>query len=94
MDLVWTTSARTALLEAVAYIADDSPSAARRVMDDIERAASELKKLPMIGRPGRVEGTRELVVPQTQYILAYRVAVGAIVILHVLHSAQRWPDSF
>ena len=46
----------------------------------------------MIGRPGRVEGTRELVVAGTPYIVPYRVKAEIVQIITVLHSAQRWPD--
>ena len=43
------------------------------------------------GRPGRVEGTRELVVRRTPYIVAYRVEKDCVRILRILHSAQLWP---
>jgi plasmid stabilization system protein ParE len=49
---------------------------------------------PEIGPPGRVAGTRELVVSRTPYISAYQVADGEIVILDVLHGAQKWPGVF
>jgi len=32
-----------------------------------------LIETPEIGRPGRIEGTRELVIPRTPYIAAYRI---------------------
>jgi len=48
--------------------------------------------LPGLGRPGRVEGTRELVVPRTPYIVAYTVIDDQVMILSVIHSSRRWPD--
>jgi len=45
-------------------------------------------------RPGRVPGTRELVIPQTLYIVPYRVQRDVIQILRVYDGARRWPDSF
>jgi plasmid stabilization system protein ParE len=38
-----------------------------------------------------VAGTRELVVIGTPYIVIYRIEATAIVVLRVLHAAQRWP---
>jgi toxin ParE1/3/4 len=88
---------RTALanLEAEAgYIGEDNPAAARRVVQKIFRAANLLKKNPAMGRPGRVAGTRELVVGGTPYILPYRVRRDAVEILRVFHAARRWPEGF
>ena len=42
-------------------------------------------------RPGRVQGTRELVVPATPFIVVYRIEATGVVILRVLHGAQKWP---
>jgi toxin ParE1/3/4 len=46
---------------------------------------------PRVDRPGRIEGTRELVFPGTPYIVAYRVAASEVIVLRILHSAQQWP---
>jgi toxin ParE1/3/4 len=86
---------RTALanLDAEAeYIAEDNPSAARSVVKKILRAVDLLKKNPAMGRAGRVAGTRELVVPETPYIIPYRVRGDAVEILRVFHAARKWPE--
>jgi toxin ParE1/3/4 len=57
-------------------------------------AVETLARFPDSGRPGRVTGTRELVVTQTPFIVAYRRRGDAIEILSVLHGRQRWPDGF
>jgi plasmid stabilization system protein ParE len=44
-----------------------------------------------MGRPGRIEGTRELVISRTPYIAAYRIGGDTVRILRVLHGAQQWP---
>jgi toxin ParE1/3/4 len=74
------------------YIAQDNPAAAYAVYDAIQRQVERLAQHPRIGRPGRIKGTRELVVSGTPYILAYRVAGRDVTILRVLHGAQQWPQ--
>jgi plasmid stabilization system protein ParE len=49
-------------------------------------------EFPQMGRSGRIEGTRELVISGTPYIAAYRIDGDAVRILRVLHGAQQWPD--
>lgn len=81
-------------LEAHAeYIARDNPAAARRVVAAVERAVAHLADYPGLGRPGRVEGTRELVVPGTPYIVPYRVRGQTVEILRVFHAARKWPPT-
>jgi toxin ParE1/3/4 len=73
------------------YIAQDNQTAAYAVHEAILRQVGRLAEHPRTGRPGRVEGTRELVVSGTPYIVAYRVAGQDVTILRVLHGAQQWP---
>jgi toxin ParE1/3/4 len=72
-------------------IAEDNQTAAYAVHEAILRQVGRLAEHPRIGRPGRVKGTRELVVSGTPYIVAYRVAGQDVTILRVLHGAQQWP---
>lgn len=95
MNIVWSPEAIEDLISLRAYIAEQSPAGAQRValriLHDIEHL---LPANPHLGRPGRVPGTRELVVPQTPYIVPYRAQGETIQILRVYHGARRWPDSF
>ena len=75
------------------YIARDSPAAARRVTIAIQQAVDLLAAYPALGRPGRVDGTRELVIPDTPYIIPYRVREGRIEVLRVFHAARKWRRS-
>jgi toxin ParE1/3/4 len=59
-----------------------------RVLD----AAAMLAQQPGLGRPGRVPGTRELVVLKTRYIVPYRVRGDTVEILRVFHSSRRLPE--
>ena len=74
------------------HIASGNPAAARRVVSIIRTAVERLSTTPAIGRPGRVTGTRELVIVGTPYIVPYRVGDDAVQIITVLHGAQKWPD--
>jgi toxin ParE1/3/4 len=47
---------------------------------------------PKLGAPGRIPGTRELVIPKTPYIVPYRVRGTKIEIARVYHTSRRWPD--
>jgi addiction module RelE/StbE family toxin len=69
-----------------AYIARENEKAAMRVVDGLMAAAGNLDAHPQIGRPGRVRGTRELVVGK--YIIVYR-AKQDVVIIRVIHGARR-----
>jgi toxin ParE1/3/4 len=51
-----------------------------------------LARFPALGRPGRVTGTRELVITRAPYIIPYRVQGDVVQISTILHSAQKWPD--
>ena len=94
MEIIWREVALGSLERARAYIAQDNPAAARRVYDRILTSVRNLADMPNIGRPGRVEDTRELVVPDTPYIVAHTVLDEQVVIIAVQHSAQQWPERF
>jgi len=94
MQIKWHRKARQDLRHLRAYIAEGNPQAAASVARSILQAVERLPEHPAIGRPGRVMGTRELVVAGTPYLVPYRVMGDVIVILRVLHGAQQWPDRF
>ena len=77
-----------------AYIARNNPAAAEQIADRIERAIGRLADAPRLGRPGRVSGTRELVITGTPYIAAYRARPQRIEVLRIVHGARRWPRRF
>jgi toxin ParE1/3/4 len=89
----WSDEARDNLKAARRYIARDSPAAAKEVAARIKAAVKHLAAYPEVGRPGRIMGTRELVVRGTPYIVAYRFREGVVEILAVLHSAREWPET-
>jgi toxin ParE1/3/4 len=94
VKIVWTEPARQDLRQIFDYIADDSPKAASKLLAVIKERAVLLQNNPHMGRTGRVDGTRELVIAGTEYILPYRVKDNQIQILAVFHGARQWPKAF
>jgi addiction module RelE/StbE family toxin len=92
MRLEWSVFAQADREAIFDYIEADSPPAAATVDDRIREQVEGLTQFPEIGRPGRIEGTREMVIHRTPYIAAYRIAGDTVRILRVLHGAQLWPE--
>ncbi len=92
MRVEWSIFAQTDRDAIFDYIEEDSPRAAITVDDRIRAQVGGLARYPESGRPGRVAGTRELVIHRTPYIAAYRIDGDTVRILRVLHGAQQWPD--
>jgi addiction module RelE/StbE family toxin len=86
---VWAQADRDAIFDCIEA---DNPRAAAAVDKRISDRVKALRRLPRSGRPDRVEGTRELIVTRTPYIVAYRIIGDTVRILRILHSSQRWPD--
>lgn len=94
MNILWSPEAIEDLNSLRAYIAQDNPSAARSVALHIIHSIEQLlQDNPQMGRPGRVPGTRELVIPKTPFIVPYRVQRNVAQILRIYHGARRWPES-
>jgi len=91
MRIRWLRTALRNLDEEAAYIAADDPAAARLVVSRVLAAVGQLIEQPSIGRPGRVPGTRELVVSETRYLVPYRIKRDSIEILRVFHTSRRLP---
>lgn len=94
MRVSWQEDAIGDLIALRRYIAQENPRAAGQVAERIRLATRNLKAHPEIGRPGKIENTRELVIPGLPYIVIYRVYRETAVILRVLHGAMRWPERF
>ena len=96
MQVNWLTRALQNLDAEAEYIAQDNPAAARLVVQRIYEAVNLLADNPALGHLGRIHGTRELVVPNTRYIVTYRVRtrLDRIEILRVFHTSRRLPKSW
>ena len=92
--LKWLRRAEHDLDQVEAYIAQDNPKAAVEMVLTIIAAVEQLDSYPGMGRAGRVEGTKELVVEGTNYIVPYRKKGERVEILRVYHAARQWPENF
>lgn len=93
MRVVWTKPAQGQLKEILDYLQQKNLAAAVRVAAETDARMKQLAEFPNLGRPGRVVGTRELVLGGLPYLIAYRVS-DRIEILAMMHGAQEWPDKF
>ena len=90
--IVWSDEAIVDVADAWAYIAAENEPAANCVVDRIEERVMTLARFPLIGRPGREPGTRELVIARTPYIVIYAVSDRSAKIVRVVHSSRQWPE--
>lgn len=94
MQIKWLRKALKNLDDEAEYIAQKDPQAARLVVRRVVQAVSLLTNNPALGHPGRVPGTHELTIPNTRYIVPYRVRprLQRIEILRVFHTSRKPPE--
>ena len=92
MEVVPSARYRNDLDNIVEHIAKQNPAVAVQVWDAVEKQVAQLEEFPLLGRAGRVPGTRELVIARTPYIVVYS-ANGIVILLRLLHGAERWPPT-
>jgi toxin ParE1/3/4 len=90
-EIEWSVPAINDLKSAGEYIAEENRTAAKKMASRVQEGVEYLTEYPHMGRPGRLEGTRELVVSGTPFIVVYWIREGAVQILRVLHHARKWP---
>lgn len=91
MRVRWTTDAADDLERISDYIAADRPETARRIALDIINRVDAVETFPQRGRPGRIEGTRELVLAPLPFVAVYELHQQEVQVLRILHGAQQWP---
>jgi len=73
------------------YLLDHTPDRAPALIRRVYNAATTLLTFPNRGRPGKKEGTRELLLAPLPYIVVYVVRGDVIFVVRILHGAQHWP---
>jgi len=94
MEIKWLKRALINLDKEAEFIAKDDPEAAKQVVQQIYKSVLLLADNPNLGHVGRVNGTRELVIPKLRYIVPYRVrpSLQRIEILRVFHTSRKLPN--
>jgi len=87
--LVWRPLAREDRAAIMDHIAQDNSVAALELDEAIEAQANALLDHPKLYKPGRMKGTREMVI-RPNYVVIYQESRAEITILRVLHAAQQW----
>ena len=94
MKVIWSAASARHLNEVVYYLQGESAEGAitirRRILETVRRVG----QMPHSGRIGRVDGTREAVVPRSPYIVVYQLSAQAVEILGIWHGARQWPEAF
>lgn len=90
LPVEWRAEARADLAGIVSFIAQDSPSAARRMKSQIEQSLRFAAEHPYMFRAGRVPETREIVV-HPNYLIVYRLSATSIEVVSVVHSRRQYP---
>jgi toxin ParE1/3/4 len=94
MKVIWSATSVRHLQEVVEYLQGESAGGAitirRRILETVRR----IGQMPNSGRIGRIDGTREAVVPRSPYIVVYQISAQAVEILGIWHGARLWPESF
>ncbi len=91
MQLRWTEEAADDLERIADYLLTHAPGRAPELVRAVYDAPSDLLTFPNRGRPGKKEGTRELVLSPLPYIVVYKVHGDIIFVVRILHGAQKWP---
>lgn len=90
MNVFWTPEAIQDRTDIWEYIASDSPPAAARMDALFSEAAAGLATHPFMGKPGKVAGTRDLII-RKRYRPVYEVDGETVWILALVHAARLWP---
>lgn len=88
-QVLYAQSARSDLLEAWLFIAEENMSAADRVLEAIEHEAATLSLQPKMGRARPELGKDVRSWPtSTPYVLFYQLSQSGLTVLRVLHHAR------
>lgn len=94
LNISFSRRARKDLASIRDYISDFDEQRAEAVILRILQSIRMFDRFPLLGRPGRVEETREFVIPGLPYIVIYEIASETeIVILSIVHERMNYPDA-
>jgi len=91
MRVRFTLPAHADLHRIHAYISEDDPIAASRVVARLIEAARGLGQTPYEGRETDEPDVRVMVVPRLRYFIFYMLADNEVQITHIRHTSRRRP---
>jgi toxin ParE1/3/4 len=91
MIVNWSKRAIADLDRIASWIEKNNPTAAERVASRIFDEVMSLSSMAERGAPGRIPGTREKFFVLWPYFAVYRIIGDEVRILHIRHTARRWP---
>jgi toxin ParE1/3/4 len=91
VNLVWSEESIADRMSTYEYIAANNVAAAEKLDTSICDRADSLTRMPQLGRPGKLSGTRELTI-HPNYRLVYRIDGDAVILLRVIHASRNWPQ--
>lgn len=90
LPVIWRAMARANLTTIIRFIANENPSAARRLRVLIEASVLPIAEHPYLYRSGKIPGTREIIA-HPNYMVVYRVLADRIEIINVVHTRCEYP---
>jgi predicted nucleotidyltransferase/plasmid stabilization system protein ParE/HEPN domain-containing protein len=91
LPILWLPKARDQRSRQLEFFLRHNPELGIRIGDAILATVARLATDPDLSRIGRIAGARELPVPDTPFILVYRIEEDAVIILRLLHNRRRFP---
>jgi plasmid stabilization system protein ParE len=90
----WLCNALANLSAEAEHIAAEDPASALEMFDHVIARVAALADFPGVGRPGRVPGTRELVIEKYPLLVPYRVLADEVHVLRVFHTRRKPPTDW
>lgn len=91
LNIKWLEKALLEFDDALDFLAEKNQSSAENLAKIVTDAVNALEDQPHLGRPGRVKGTRELVINGYPYLIPFRVINNEVQILRVFHTKRKPP---
>ena len=93
LNLRYTPKALAELEQILAYIAERSPTGARKVQERIKAITTLLVQFPQSGQMTSEEGFRQITTPPYPFVISYETTDDEVIISGVRHTYRRDPAS-
>lgn len=96
MEIKWLRNASKNLSKEAEFIYQQNSKASIQFVKKIRKTVELLAENPALGHTGRIHGTREIIIPKTNYIIPYRVnkKLNRIEIIRIFHTSRKPPKEW